>query len=75
MNKPSQREDLSLGTECRAFSAYLIGREPDDYICTKYCEAHQVPWVIRQDRSDSFDRFIIRFAQHANAPFCHRRQR
>lgn len=67
MNENSHESDHSLVAECRIFSAYLINKEPDEYICAKYCEAHRVHGVVKQNWSDSFDRFIIRLAQRRPA--------
>ncbi len=63
MNEQSFANDVVLDAECSAFCAYLVGREASEYIRQRYCEAHRRTDLVRQNPSNSFDRFIIRFGQ------------
>ena len=63
MNDQSFANDVVLGAECSVFCAYLVGREPSEYIRGRYREAHHITKLVHQDPSNSFDCFIIRFGQ------------
>lgn len=50
------RADPGLERECRIYTRYLIGREPDAYIARKYIECHELG---RIPAGDAFDRVLI----------------
>ena len=53
-----------LERECRTYTRYLIGREPDAYIVRKYIECHELD---RIPAGDAFDRVLI--AASVRGPF------
>jgi hypothetical protein len=70
MNKQLSADSRILDEECDAFCSYLVGRPADEYIRKRYREAHERTELVPQNRDDTFDSFIIRFAQ--KGAFCTR---
>lgn len=51
-----------LERECRIFTRYLIGQEPEDYVIRKYYEAHSRAERLRAP-AGWFDEFLVRVAR------------
>jgi len=64
MNEGNERIS-ALDRECLAFSAYLVRQRPNDYVMSKYREAHGVSGDFKQGEEIFFDRLLI------NASFAH----
>lgn len=58
MNKQSA-ELNALDRECLAFSAYLLGQQPNDYVMAKYREAHQTIDIFRRGETAGLDRLFV----------------
>jgi nucleoside-diphosphate-sugar epimerase len=52
-----------LAAECRTFTAYLTGQEPDPYVVAKYCQAHAAGNILHGGVSDAFDGLLLRLAR------------
>ena len=50
-----------LDVECRIFSRYLIGKEPNEYVKRKYRAAHQTGFL-RGDYACTADSFLVKVA-------------
>lgn len=54
-----------LTRECIAFCKYLIGQKPNDYVISKYGEAHSSGGVNRDTDIKYFDGFLVWLAKTA----------
>jgi hypothetical protein len=50
-----------LDAECRIFTRYLLGRDPDDYVTARYAAAHAE--IAALAAVDSFDESLVAFAR------------
>lgn len=58
------RAGLPLDTECRALTRYLIRRDPDAYIISRYQDGHRaIPYRVA-GRRDPVDGALVLFAAH-----------
>ncbi len=48
-----------LDRECLAFSDYLVGQRPNDYVLAKYRDAHDTSGIIGLAEKRFLDRFLI----------------
>ena len=58
MNEHNARISV-LDRECLAFSAYLVKQRPNDYVMSKYREAHNMGGDFKQGEEIFFDRLLI----------------
>src|SRR5262249_42906532 len=49
----------ALDRECLAFSAYLIGRRPNEYVLAKYREAHDASGIVGLNGRRFLDRLLV----------------
>ena len=56
-----------LERECRAYSRYLAGHAPGEYLISKYREFHERAAAAAGLESDPFDRYLVEFS--ARGPF------
>jgi len=56
-------EDITLAEECLVFCNYLIGMRPNEYIVSKYQDAHTDGALGRNRESDYFDRVLVSLAK------------
>jgi hypothetical protein len=49
-----------LDRECVAFTTYLTGRKPDEYVLSSYREAHERGELARAIARGPFDRLLVR---------------
>src|SRR5690242_15452332 len=54
---PDAGMSAALERECRAYTRYLIGREPEAYVIAKYVECHQTGRI--PEPADGFERFLL----------------
>lgn len=51
-----------LEAECKAFTSYLVGQAPNDYVQRKYRDAHARDHIFGNLDSSAFERFLVRVA-------------
>jgi hypothetical protein len=54
--------DRDLDRECLAFSVYLIGQRPDEYVLSKYREAHSASGIAALNEERFLDRMLVGIA-------------
>lgn len=63
-----ERQNTRLFDECKVFCHHLIKTAPDDYVLSKYVDAHKVNKLDTTSGPSSFDRLLVAFARIS--PFC-----
>ena len=58
----SRPQDQTLRHECQTFCRYVLERDADAYIISKYFEAHHSASWLGIHETTPFDQFLIRFA-------------
>ena len=51
-----------IAAECRVFTRYLIGRQPDAYIMRKYAQAFEPGYPLGEDEAPGFDALLLKLA-------------
>src|SRR5512136_1723937 len=51
-----------LADECNVFCGYLINQKPNNYVLTKYCQAHRLGGRYKGDNARTFDRMLTQIA-------------
>ena len=62
VSEPKRDSMIKLDRECLAFSAYLIGQRPNEYVMEKYRDAHASSGIIGPNEKPFLDRFLIGLA-------------